>query len=378
MDWLRGLAALIMLQGHVFHSFTRVAEREHGFYIYSQFLGGQAAAVFLFLTGITYGMGIERRSQLGTWARVIAALKRARYLFLLAILFRLQLFLFGWGHTRWQDLLQVDVLNLMGATAALLSLVALANEPLRRFRWALLAGVVFAAVAPVMSALDAAAFPWFLRGYIIPGFTFSIFPWGSFMAFGLACGSVIPSLRRSSRDTWNRVLQWAALCGFALIMLGLYCSQLPFSIYDNAQFWIDSPALIACKMGATLLMAAGAFLWTEYLHPTPSFVRLLGMNSLAVYWVHIELVYGNALWFWKESLAPWQSAFSAVGVIALMTTMCWALVRYQVWERLRLAREQAASMTFGLFSGSGRRRTRAVLAGLGLTGLALLTFVVGR
>jgi hypothetical protein len=363
-----------MLQGHVFHSFTRLAEREHGFYIYSQFLGGQAAAVFLFLTGITYGMGIERRSQLGAWARVLAALKRARYLFLLAILFRLQLFLSGWGHTRWQDLFQVDVLNLMGATAALLSLIALANEPLRRFRWALLAGVILAGLAPVMSTIDASSLPWLLRGYVVPGASFSIFPWGSFMAFGLAAGSMIPTLRGGPREDWNRVLQWAALCGFALIMLGLYCSQLPFSIYDNAQFWIDSPALIACKMGATLLMAAAAFLWTEYLHPTPSFLRLLGMNSLAVYWIHIELVYGNALWFLKESLHPWQSAVAATGVVALMTAMCWAIVRYEVWRRTDAARDQTALMMFSLFG----RRTRAVLTGIALTGLALLTFVAGR
>src|SRR6187399_3477239 len=87
LDWLRGLAALIMLQGHVFHSFTRPDQREHGFYIYSQFLGGQAAAVFLFLTGITFGMGIDRRSQLAPLERVFSALKRARYLFILAILF---------------------------------------------------------------------------------------------------------------------------------------------------------------------------------------------------------------------------------------------------------------------------------------------------
>jgi hypothetical protein len=365
-----------MLQGHVFHSFTRVAEREHGFYIYSQFLGGQAAAVFLFLTGITYGMGIERRSQLGTWARVFAALKRARYLFLLAILFRLQLFITGWGHTRWQDLFQVDVLNLMGATAVLLSLVALANEPLRRLRWALLAGTVFAALAPVMSSIDALALPWFLSGYIVPGASFSIFPWGSFMAFGLACGSMIPLLRGGPRENWNRVLQWAALCGFALIMLGLYCSQLPFSIYENAQFWVDSPALIACKLGATLLMAAAAFLWTDYLHPSPSFLRLLGMNSLAVYWIHIELVYGNALWFFKESLAPWQSAVAAVAMIALMTAMCWAISRYAIWQRVGAARNRAASMMFGLFGG--RHRASAVLTGLGLTGLAIFTFVAGR
>jgi len=124
LDWLRGLAALIMLQGHVFHSFTRPDQREHGFYIYSQFLGGQAAAVFLFLTGITFGMGIDRRSQLAPLERVFSALKRARYLFILAILFRLQLYVFGWGQTQLSDLLQVDVLNLMGVSAALLSLVA--------------------------------------------------------------------------------------------------------------------------------------------------------------------------------------------------------------------------------------------------------------
>jgi hypothetical protein len=198
------------------------------------------------------------------------------------------------------------------------------------------------------------------------------------MAFGLACGSIIPILRAGSRENWSRVLQWAALCGFALIMLGLYCSQLPFSIYDNAQFWIDSPALIACKMGATLLMAAAAFLWTEYLHPTPSFVRLLGMNSLAVYWIHIELVYGNALWFFKESLAPWQSAFAATGVIALMTAMCWSLERYAVWRRADAARDRAVSMVFGSLGPRSGRRTRAVLTGLALTGLALLTLVAGR
>jgi fucose 4-O-acetylase-like acetyltransferase len=255
--------------------------------------------------------------------------------------------------------------------------VALANEPLRRFRWALLAGAIFAGLAPVMTALDTSGVPWFLRGYLVPGVSFSIFPWGSFMAFGLAAGSMIPSLRSAGQDTWNRVLQWAALCGFALILLGLYCSQLPFSIYEHAEFWIDSPALIACKMGATLLMASGAFLWTSYLNPGPSFVQLLGRNSLIVYWVHIELVYGNLLWFWKESLQPWQSALAASGVIALMVAMCWTLARYRVWQRFGEARDQVSSVMLGGFGLMGRR-SRTVLTGLGLTTVILLTWFVGR
>jgi len=315
-----------MLQGHVFHSFTRVDQRGHGLFIYSQFLGGQAAAVFLFLTGITFGLGIDRRSNLAPMQRVFSALKRARYLFLLAMLFRLQLFLTGWGHTNLRDLLQVDVLNLMGVTAALLSLVALAPDGRSRFRWAALAGIVMAGVSPIIADADTSAIPAFLRDYLVPGVWFSIFPWGAFLAFGLACGSLIP---RVAPDEWSRVTQWAGLCGFALIFLGMYCSQLPFSIYPSADFWVDSPALIACKMGTTLLLGAGAFLWTEYLSPGPSFVRLLGTTSLAVYWVHIELVYGNLLWFLKERLMPWESVAACGGVMILMIGMSWLIQRFR-------------------------------------------------
>jgi uncharacterized membrane protein len=340
LDWLRGVAAIIMLQGHVFHSFTRLDQRGHGFYIYSQFMGGQAAAMFLFLTGITFGLGIERRDTLSPWRRVGSALKRARYLFLLAILFRLQLYLTGWGHTRAKDLLQVDVLNLMGVATAILSLIALAPDRRARFRWALLAGALMAGLAPLISDADTSWLPFFVRDYVVPGAWFSIFPWGSFLAFGLACGSLIPDVRA---DAWGKVVQWGALVGFGLILLGLYCSQLPFSIYPSADFWVDSPALIACKMGTTLLVAAVAYLWTEHLHPGPGFVTLLGTTSLAVYWVHIELVYGNAFWFYKERLMPWQSALACIALITLMTLMSWAIRRFTPFLRGRRSHRDRAS-----------------------------------
>lgn len=339
-----------MLQGHVFDSFTRLDQRSHGFYIYSQFLGGQAAAVFLFLTGITFGMGIDRRSDLSPWHRVGAALKRARYLFLLAFLFRLQLFLSGYPHTNTMDILQVDVLNLMGATTAFLSLVALAPDRLARFRWAALAAVLFAALSPVITDFDTSNVPRYLRDYFVPGQWFSMFPWGSFLAFGVAAGSVIPSIDRSA---WNRVMQWSAMCGIALIMLGLYCSSLPFSLYPHAEFWVDSPALIACKMGATLLMAAAAFIWTEYLSPGFSFVTLLGRTSLAVYWVHIELVYGNAFWYFKQQLMPLQSLGFAACLIAVMVAMSWVIQRYP-WRDWIRRRKPAPEPVEAQLTGSRR------------------------
>jgi len=316
LDWLRGFAAIVMLQGHTFDSFVRSDLREHPVFIFSQFFGGEAAAIFLFLTGITYGLGMNRRQDLPVWLRITGALRRARYLFLLAIAFRLQMWVFALPVRPWTDLLRVDVLNLMAATAALLSVMALAHG-MQRVRWAVCAGMALAGFAPVMASLNTGGIPEPVRDYFVPSAAaFSMLPWGAYLAFGLAAGSAIPLVRRGE---WGRVMQWAALCGFGLLLAGQYFSNLPFSIYPHADFWLNSPALVACKLGITLLLGSVAFLWTEYFGAGRSWVSLLGTTSLAVYWVHVELVYGR--WFapYKGQLAVWQClAASAVLTLAMV------------------------------------------------------------
>jgi uncharacterized membrane protein len=115
LDWTRGLAATIMLQGHVFHSFVRPELRESGLYVISQFVGGIAPAIFLFLTGVTlaFMMSSMERKLASRTEKLMTALRRAAYLGVLAFAFRIQLFLFGWPHSPAQDLLKVDILNCM-------------------------------------------------------------------------------------------------------------------------------------------------------------------------------------------------------------------------------------------------------------------------
>src|SRR5215510_13437337 len=127
LDWSRGLAALIMLQGHVFHSFTRMELRSQGPYIFSQFLGGLAPAIFLFLTGITmaFRMDSDERRGLTAWARVLSALRRARYLLALAFLFRLQLWVFSQPVSPWSALMKVDILNCMALAGAVFAVMAI-------------------------------------------------------------------------------------------------------------------------------------------------------------------------------------------------------------------------------------------------------------
>ena len=65
LDWTRGFAVLIILQGHVFHSFTKPELRTDGPYVLSQFFGGIAPAIFLVLTGITLAFLMDRSERQG-------------------------------------------------------------------------------------------------------------------------------------------------------------------------------------------------------------------------------------------------------------------------------------------------------------------------
>jgi len=190
IDWTRGLGATIMLQGHAFHSFTHPSLRESPAWIYSQFVGGMPPAIFLFLTGVTLAFLMDSLEKKGfsNGQRIIGALKRSRYLFLLAFGFRIQMFLFGWPRP-WEDIFKVDVLNCMGFSVAALSLMAVFSTA-ERARLSAALGVAISVASPVMAQLDWTRVPSIIQHYLAPdGVLFGFFPWAAFLAFGLAIGS---------------------------------------------------------------------------------------------------------------------------------------------------------------------------------------------
>ena len=56
---MRGLAVVLMIQCHTFNSFARMDVREGGPYVLSQFIGGMAAPLFLFMAGMTLAFQME-------------------------------------------------------------------------------------------------------------------------------------------------------------------------------------------------------------------------------------------------------------------------------------------------------------------------------
>src|SRR5688572_3576922 len=144
LDWMRGLAAAIMLQGHVFHSFARPELRDSGPYVISQFIGGIAPAIFLFLTGVTFAFmmaGMERKLA-SRQDRIMTALRRAAYLGVLAFAFRIQLFLFGWPYSPSTDLLKVDILNCMSLAFVTMAALALLRTAERVHAGVIIGGLI--------------------------------------------------------------------------------------------------------------------------------------------------------------------------------------------------------------------------------------------
>jgi uncharacterized membrane protein len=318
LDWVRGIAAITMLQGHVFQSFLRNDLREGGPYVMSQFVGGMPPAVFLFLLGVTFAflMDSQERKGVSPGGRVLAAMKRSGYLFAVAFAFRLQLWLFSFDKSPWTDIFRVDILNSMGLALLVFSVMALFRT-VERIRLCAILGVAVAAGAPLVSSISWTGVPQVVQDYVKPDHLFfGFFPWAAFVAFGMSAGSVLRVLKQ--RDV-PAVMQWFGWGGLALAFSAWTISNFSFSIYSNSDFWLNSPALIFIKLGAVMILLAFAWVWNlQISSPGWSWVRQFGLTSLLVYWVHIELVYGRWFGAFKEKLDVNQTIVVALATILLM------------------------------------------------------------
>jgi uncharacterized membrane protein len=326
LDWIRGLAALIMLQGHVFHSFIRNDLREGSVYMFSQFVGGLPPAVFLFLTGVTFGflMYSQERKGVPPVRRWMTSLRRAGYLFVLAFAFRFQLWAFSWGQSPASDLLRVDILNCMGFALAVMSAMSLFNAA-DRIRLCAILGLAIACASPLVSQIDWTGTPWIIKSYLAPDHMFfGFFPWASFVAFGLSFGSLLRSL---DDEHISHTMLWVGFTGLVTAFGAYVFSSIGISLYAKSDFWLDSPMLILIKLGVILIAVPFAFLWHRHSSGW-SWIRQFGVTSLLVYWVHIELVYGRWLGAWKESLSLEQTLAAALGIIGLMLLISVARTRF--------------------------------------------------
>lgn len=295
IDWLRGVAVLIMIEAHTIDAWTHSASRATPAFGLGGVLGGFAAPLFLFLAGVAVplaiGAKIRKGASLADASRAVQ--RRGWEVFGLALLFRLQARILGGGS--WRSLLKVDILNIMGP-AIVIAAVIVGVTTTRRRRLAvlgLLAAFATLATPPVRSVQWLTGLPDFLEAYIrpVPPLTnFTLFPWAGFVLAGAFAGVILEPLRDEAGE--RRANVWFGVGGLALIGAGYVGSLLP-SPYAASYFWTSSPAFYALRVGILTVLLPLAFLWAR--RPTGrrwSPLQQFGRTSLFVYWIHVEMAYG--------------------------------------------------------------------------------------
>ena len=317
LDWLRGIAVLIMIEAHTLDSWTRVEDRSIPAFGWALLIGGFGAPIFLFLAGLALALGAGSRLRKGRTDAEAAALARRRgwQIFGLAFLFRLQSMVISGGAL--ESMLKVDILNILGVSM----LAAAVLWGLGRDRWSRAALLVGAAVAIAMLTPIIRSTPlfdplpdrleWYLRPY--PGrTTFTLFPWAAFLPAGVAVGLWLDSTRTPQDE--RRVILALAIVG-PLIALGGYAASFLPPIYAETNFWTSSPTFFFLRVGVLISLLPIAYAWNT-LFPGRSPLREFGVASLFVYWIHVEMVYGvlSAPLHKQLSFGPSVAAFAAFSV----------------------------------------------------------------
>ena len=125
IDWMRGLACLLMFQTHCYDSWLRPELHDTQLYKLSQLAGTLPAPLFIFLAGVSFALVTEKLREKGIARSEIArqTIWRGAEIFGLGLLFRIQEYALGHKWVPWTDLLRVDILNILGISMMLMGVL---------------------------------------------------------------------------------------------------------------------------------------------------------------------------------------------------------------------------------------------------------------
>jgi uncharacterized membrane protein len=368
VDWMRGLACVLMFQTHCYDSWLSPEARKSTLYVWSQLGGTLPAPLFLFLSGISLALVTERLREKGTARREIAktTIRRGAEIFALGLLFRVQEYALGYRWSPWTDLLRVDILNMLGLSMMLMGILcglsagrtpanaSMLSQSVRASRdRGILAGLLAAALVAIVTPLlwtthRPSRLPWPLESYIngvhVFGapqpWLFPLFPWSAFAFAGLAVGFYLFT------DIAKRMegIAFAALgaAGALACFLSIQFDHSNVKLYPLYDYWHTSPNFFLMRCGVLLIILFCVYAWCRWGLAQMGFSPIiqLGKTSLLVYWVHIEFVYG-----WLSILPKRQCGIlqATMGLIIIFIAMLAVSMLRTNWKNRRAKAQTLAA-----------------------------------
>jgi uncharacterized membrane protein len=350
IDWLRGLAVVVMMEWHSIDSWSVTTGRDSDAFARTAFIGGWAAPSFLYLAGVAVSLAGMARMRRGA-DRVAASWslqKRGWQIFALAHVFRLQSFLFSPGAS-WTAILKPDILNVLG-----LGMVAAAwcwgRAETRRAQalWLLVPAAVVVLLTPYSRlwwwpTLLHVRFEAYIRPVGNFG-VFQIFPSIAYVFIGAYIGALIATPRDAAEEP--KFHAWLGAGAAAIVAAGFVGSRLP-PLASTSEFWSTSISIVLLRTGAITAALVVAWLWLR--RPTAnrwSPLVLLGRTSLFVYWVHIFIAYGGISRPIQHQLSLGAAWIAFVLLTIVMTAAAWWWSRWKPpsWRSVLPSRPQSPAV----------------------------------
>ncbi len=338
IDALRGVAILMMLQGHFIDTLLITEDRVGLVHAIWKFNRGLTAPVFFTTSGVIIVYLLIRKADIDyRKMRMKKAFWRALEVLMWGYILRFSIWPFILQGSLTNEFFRVDVLNCIGVGLLLLSLLYYVFSKINTnaFRLILLLIALGAfALHPWYIAQDYTSWPPAFRNYftLAYGSVFTLFPFLGFMFAGGFIGSLYNVFYERNKLTF--VLSLLCL-GTFLIM---YSSPALHALYlkTDIQLFIDiTRDNWFIKMGFVLCIY-GVFVAAEPLMARLKTLNQIGQYTLTIYVIHFFLLYGSVfgagiddILFEKRSL-PAEAAIP--GALLFVVFVTWLSLKYHKWK----------------------------------------------
>lgn len=343
LDLVRLVAMLFMMQGHVLYALVspehlNIAEFPWNIW---HFVRGLTAPIFLLTSGAVHVFANKRDAE-GKLPRQ-TLIRRLRWAVTLIGIGYLMVFpanrIFDLPYVPphvWTAFFRVNILQLTGIALALLTIVISLTRSTRAFANVSVGiGVAIVLLSPFVEQVD-----WFahapegIAAYLsyAHGSIFPIFPFASYLFFGVAIGRYLQSIPSERRA--EMFPRFTGIAGGILVAVAFLCSYIPFSPFPAHTYHLANPAFVCMRIGLSLLCMSGIGVLYRLTQSWGTYYSLFGKKALHIYVGHLVLLYGTP-WFravgsqrFNTLTVPEGIAF-AVGIIAICLTAVYVLHYYQ-------------------------------------------------
>ncbi len=339
IDALRGVAILMMLQGHFIYTLMQNEVRVGPIHEFWKYCRGLTAPVFFTTSGVILVYLLLRKTDIQyRKPRIKKAFWRGLEVIMWGYLLRFNLWPFLFHGRVYKEFWKVDVLQCIGVGLLLIALIyfLVSKFPDNAFRItiALLAISVFI-FHPIYYAYDYSDWPPAIRNYFTReyGSVFKLFPYLGYVLVGAFLGSLYSALYEKRKTIFIGGL---LILGLFLTFKSSWTLQQLYLLTDielfrqvannNFGFW---------RLGQVFLIYS-VFMFAEPIMPRLRILNKLGQHTLTVYIIHFFILYGSILGLGiddilikPKTLNPWEAVMGAVIFIVVVS---WLTLAYHQWK----------------------------------------------